>query len=149
MWNWVADLIIIRGRAAIRHYANLREPSDSLHFKLYCSCGLQECLCVTKSWSEMKIKAFTCNNISSPVLAGQTKTNLLHLKIKCDDATLRRRWYLTKIFVDSRFLFNEHGTSPDIICKTDPEVSAYKQLTLKHKWSWRHFTSVIVSFTHP
>ena len=25
-----------KGRAAIRHYANLREPSDSLRFKLYC-----------------------------------------------------------------------------------------------------------------
>ena len=24
-----------KGRAAIRHYANLREPSDSLSFKLY------------------------------------------------------------------------------------------------------------------
>ena len=24
-----------KGRAAIRHYANLREPSDSLRFKLY------------------------------------------------------------------------------------------------------------------
>ena len=45
------------------------------------------------------------------------------------------------LYVDSRFLFNEHGTSPDIICKADPEVSAYKQLTLKHKWSWRHFGS--------
>ena len=115
----------------------------SLSCTVWLQWGLQECLCVTKSWSEKKIKAFTCSSSCSnqqPARAGQTKTNWLSLKIKCDDATFRTRWYLTKIFVDSRFLFNEHGTSPDIICKADPEVSAYKQLTLKHKWSWRHFS---------
>ena len=29
-----------KGLAAIRHYANLNEPSDSLRFKLYCSCSI-------------------------------------------------------------------------------------------------------------
>ena len=112
----------------------------SLSCTVWLQWGLQEVPLCHKIVIREENKSVHVQQQQQPARAGQTKTNWLSLKIKCDDATFRTRWCLTKIFVDSRFLFNEHGTSPDIICKADPEVSAYKQLALKHKWSWRHFS---------
>ena len=46
-----------KGRAALRHYANLREPLDSLRFKLYCEGAVtKELSTVVKICEEGKLK---------------------------------------------------------------------------------------------
>ena len=48
-----------KGRAAIRHYANLREPSNSLRFKLYCPLSTGNFIIYSVSLKRFRAYTFT------------------------------------------------------------------------------------------